>query len=77
MENIQLKNFAEVIDLWPSKSSLAEDLEVSQKVVYQWHSRKQIPGYHWNAILQSARKNKIRGLSLKLFADLSAEKNSQ
>jgi hypothetical protein len=52
--------FQDVIDLWPSMSCLAEDLEVEYDTVRKWRDRGRVPQEYFQSIIDAARKRRIR-----------------
>ena len=66
-----METFIEVIDLWPSVMDLAVDAGVEYPRAQSWRQRDNIPPKHWNAVIAAARRRKIRGVSLQLFANLA------
>lgn len=68
------ENIENIINLWPSISSLAEDIEgVSEHGVYKWRKRRNIPAKYWKSVVASARKHKISGITFKRLAAVSAK----
>ena len=70
----RMKTFADIINLWPTAEELARDLGVTGLVVRAWRNRESIPAEYWTAIAEAARKRKIRGVTLELFAGLAARR---
>ncbi len=50
---------AEICNLWPSISALADDMGEKAASVYKWRERNRIPPEHWQALVAKARKRKI------------------
>lgn len=59
-----------LIGLWATASALAEDLKVKPGRVRQWANRNRIPGQYWSAMVDSAKRHDIVGVSLALIARL-------
>jgi len=65
------KEFSEIIALWPSISSLADDIEgVTQQAVYKWSERNSIPSKYWMVVIASARKHRIKGVTMMRLASI-------
>jgi hypothetical protein len=71
MDGMEPKNHSEIIALWPIPSvpTLARDLSAPKDRVYKWFQRKNIPSGEWQAIVEAARKRRIR-VNLKMLASL-------
>lgn len=65
--------FKELIDLFPSKAKLAEELDVSRQAVYSMYANNSINHEHWDKIIEYARERKIRGVTLNSLARMKAE----
>ena len=57
--------FQDVIDLWPTARSLAEDLDENTATVHKWRQRNNIPGEKWLALSQAAQR---RGYKVPLIS---------
>lgn len=62
-----MKRFQEIIEKWPSRRDLAEDLGVNLYAVHHWHNRGRIPARYDAALVGAA---KARDISID-FADLA------
>lgn len=52
-----------IIGRWPSREAVAEDAGVAPIAVYRWERRGRIPGKHFAALAEGARR---RGINLTL-----------
>lgn len=50
-----------IIDLWPTRSALAEDIHVTTDRVHKWAQKASIPARYHFAILEAAR---VRGFDV-------------
>ena len=58
----------DVLDCWPSLTAIAGDLAVDDAAVRMWRLRGAIPAEHFPALVRSAAKRDIAGITLeKLF----------
>ena len=57
--------FQDVIDLWPTARSLAEDVGENTATVHKWRQRDNIPGEKWLALVEAAKR---RGFKVPLIA---------
>ena len=76
IEKSQIKSFVDVIEAWPSQKALAADLDVSQAQLGVWKQRCRdrgaiIPAEYWNSLIAAARRRRIKGITLRLLADLA------
>jgi hypothetical protein len=55
----KIASFRDVIDLWPSRSSMAADAGVSLMAVHNWWRRDQIPGKYDAALIDAASQKNI------------------
>jgi hypothetical protein len=53
--------FQEIINRWPSRRALAEDVGVNLYAVHHWHNRNRIPAEYDAALLVAAGR---RGIAL-------------
>lgn len=74
---ISMKKFKDVIDSWPSRREMAEDLIVRVKRINNWHERNSIPSTHWMQIVSSADKRGIQGVTLEVLADIKNRQSSK
>ena len=64
-----MKNYSEVIDLWPSLAELASDAGKTEEQVRKWKFRKWIPSSSWLDVADAAAKRKFP-VDLQLLASL-------
>lgn len=62
-----MKRFQEIIEQWPSRRELAEDVGVNLYAVHHWHNRGRIPARYDADLVRAAKRRKIR----LDFADLA------
>ena len=67
-----MESYRDIIDAWPSRRALAEDLGVDYETVKKWRQRDSIPAAHWPALVKAARRRKVR-VTLTLLVDLAAD----
>ena len=58
------RSFQEIIAQWPSRKDLADDVGVDVAAVRMWNYLNRIPRKHWDAVIVSAAKWRIRGITL-------------
>ena len=66
--------FAEVIEALGGSTALAEALGRPEGTVSAWKSRDSIPPDMWAAIVEEARSQKNKAVSLTLLASIRASK---
>ena len=49
-----------IIAMWPTMTDLAEDIEVEYNTVQKWKERERIPSEHFQALLDAAKKRRIK-----------------
>ena len=64
-----MKNYSEVIGLWPSLAELASDAGRTEEAVRKWKERKWIPSSSWLDVADAAAKRKFP-VDLQLLASL-------
>lgn len=69
-----MTSHSDIISLWPSYSSLAEDLGVKAHAVQKWKMRDSIPGEYWTRIAEDAQRRGLAGVTLETLADYAASK---
>lgn len=71
-----MKNFSDVIDLWPSITELATDIGEKPNLVSQWRKRKSIPSERWLALIAAAER---RGypVDAMVLANLSSRRQEE
>ena len=57
----------EIIDLWPDRQALAQDLEIPLSVVRSWYHRQRIPPERYEDVVTSARRRDL-GLTYEILA---------
>lgn len=67
-----MKTFRDIIDAWKTQEALAEDLSISVNHLSIMWNRDSIPPQYWAALVASARRRRIRGVTLKRLADIRA-----
>ena len=66
----KIKSYIDVIDLWPDRQELADDLGIRYNTLNVMRHRNRIPSQHWRKVVASASKRRIRGVTLELLAEL-------
>ena len=51
-----MKDFKDVMDLWPSRAALAEDIGEPRGMVQQWYERNYIAADWYHQIVEAARR---------------------
>jgi hypothetical protein len=69
-------SFRSVIDLWPSREAMSEDVGASNWAVIKWHKRDSIPSNWWPRVL-STQKARDAGLTLDLFSRLAVREEAR
>ena len=54
-----IRTHSQIIDLWPSLSDLAGDVDQDREAVRLWRKRNRIPNRHWTAIAYASRKRRL------------------
>lgn len=67
------KTFRDVIEMWPSREELAEDVGISYQGVSKWVYRKEIPPSIWPELVAAAIR---RGYPVT-FDSLNAIRNAR
>jgi hypothetical protein len=64
-----MQSFAELLVLWPSLAEVARDLAVPYDTVIAWKRRKSVPYEYWPALVTSAARYEVRGITMERLAD--------
>ena len=77
-------SFRNIIDAWPSRSKMAEDLSsctvngrdcaVTKQAIDKWYARDSIPSRFWVALSYCAKKRRIRGVTISRMSHIDAAK---
>ena len=67
---IFMKNFTDIIDLWPSRTDFVNDLDLPENLVHVWASRDTIPPEYWAELVDAAEKRSIEGVTLSVLTAL-------
>lgn len=67
-------NHRQIIELWPSAKSLAEDLDEKYETVRKWRFRNNIPSDRWISLIEAGKKRRIR-VTLESLASQAATSN--
>lgn len=65
--------FSDLIDKWPSQQVLATDLNTSQQAISNMKARNSIPVWRWDALVESAKKCGIKGVTFKSLSRMKAQ----
>ena len=57
----------DILELWPSYKTLADDIEADYYTVMKWKERNSIPAAYWRRVVESAHKRDI-AVTYKLLA---------
>ena len=66
-------SFRSIIAKWPSLAEFARDLGVSENTAKQMRTRDSIGIEHWQNLLASAKRRKIRGVTVEVLARLKMD----
>jgi hypothetical protein len=69
----QLTSFRKVIELWPSREGMSEDVGAGHWAVLAWWKRDVIPSKWWPAVL-STEKAKTAGVTFDVLTRIAARK---
>jgi hypothetical protein len=64
-----MQSFSELLVLWPSLAEVARELTVPYDTVISWKRRKSVPYEYWPALVASAARFEIRGITMERLAD--------
>lgn len=53
-----MKTYRDILELWPSRQELADDLGEKLATVHKWHTRNSVPADKWQSLLTAARKRR-------------------
>ena len=70
------RTFRDVIELWPSKEALADEIGARGAAVSKWWQRDSIPAERWSAILATSNARRA-GLSSDVLTELAARDFSE
>ena len=70
-----MNTFRDVIDCWQSNQILADDIGEKLGTVRKWRVRDSIPPDKWEAVIDMARRRRIKGITAQLFIRLAARRN--
>lgn len=68
-----MQKFQEIIERWPSRRDLADDLGVNLYAVHHWHNRGRIPARYDASLIEAATR---RDIALG-FADLALARSGK
>lgn len=60
----------DIIDSWPSRTVMAEDVGASYDTVKKWFQRNSIPAEYWLKVVRHAIKRDIAGVSFEVLDEL-------
>ena len=67
-------SFSELLSQWPNQSRLADDLGAWPNNMTAYRAKNSLPSHYWVALVESARKNKIKGVTYKRLAELARDR---
>ena len=65
-------SFREIIDLWPSRVALADELGVRPQAIANMHMRDSVASEHFNKIVEAAKSMGYDGVTHELMCNLAA-----
>lgn len=65
---------SDLLERWPSLACIAEDLALPNSTVRSWLARQYIPSLHFTALIASAAKREVSGVSIRLLREIEAER---
>ena len=68
-----MKNFRDIIDLWPSRTDFANDIGVSVQSATNMRTRNSIPAKYWVMLCDRAKVRDLHGVTPALLAALASE----
>jgi hypothetical protein len=71
-----LTSFRSVIELWPSREAMSEDVGAGNWAVIKWWRRDSIPSKWWPAVLSTAKAAEA-GVTLDVLARLTAREEAR
>ena len=60
-------SYSDIIARWSTMRDLAADCGVSYSAVASWKARNDIPTQHWAAVVASAKKREVPGITMTLL----------
>ena len=69
-----MDSFAAIIDLWPSRDALDQDLRVPSGRAALWRHRNNIPPEYWRDLVLSAFERGLADVTLERLAGLAARR---
>lgn len=73
---VEVGDVCRLIGCWPSAEVLAADVGEKAVTVRGWKFRNAVPTRSWLAVVESARKHGIEGVTLEFLARLAGAKRS-
>lgn len=67
----------DIIDQWPSAAELARDIGLSPKHGAMLRYRGSIPTRYWPAVVEQARKRRIKGITFEVLTLAHANSKSE
>ena len=64
-------SFRPIIDLWPSRAELADDVGTTRLLAQQWWTRDFVPPEWWRLLVEAARRRGYRGVTYVRLAEIA------
>jgi len=74
---VMYHSHADIIRAWPDVWAFADDLGVEFETAKKYRSRSSIPWYHWDVVVGSAKRRKIKGVTHDVLKTLSPVKRGR
>lgn len=68
-----MDSFRDVIDKWPSRDEMADDLGEKVGTIHKWYARDRIPSEKWSALVEAGKKRRIK-ITIQQFAAISSRR---
>lgn len=70
IDDVAMKDHADIIALWPNFQSFADDLAIKRNHGRVMKARASIPPEYWPVVVRAAEERGIPGISLEVLANL-------
>lgn len=71
-----MQTFTEIIAAWKDDAKFAEDVGTTRGLVAVWKHRNSIPAAYWNAVIASAARRELPGITLELLTSLTRSRRA-
>lgn len=70
----QFTSYVSIMNEWPSLEAFGKDIGIDGAHARTLKMRDTLPSGYWNRVEEAAKKRRLKGIDVKVLADIAAKK---